>query len=128
MLAEYEKSLKTIVNTVVFEGFSYVGPLAISSKIDQKSSQKVIKNCYKIWIKTCFKNYSKIDEKSTKNHQKSAKIVNFELKMSQVEPKMAKHGNKMGLVEHLEATWRQLGGTKMSKNGTVHIGYAAAML
>ena len=48
--------------------------------------------------------------------------------MSQVEPKMAKHGNKMGLVEHLEATWRQLGGTKMSKNGLRTIGHAVAML
>ena len=79
-------------------------------------------------IKNGFKHCSKIDEKSTKNRQKSAKIVNFELKMSQVEPKMAKHGNKMGLVEHLEATWRQLGGTKMSKNGLRTIGHAAAML
>ena len=49
-----------------------------------------------------------------KNHQTNAKIVNFGLKMSQVEPKMAKHGNKTGLVEHLEATWSN----KMTKNGT----------
>ena len=44
--------------------------------------------------------------------------------MSQVEPKMAKHGNKMGLVEHLEATGKQ----KITKSGIAIIYNAAAML
>ena len=50
-----------------------------------------------------------MNEKSTENHRKIDKIVNFGLSMAQVEPKMAKLGNKMGLVEHFGGNLEQLG-------------------
>ena len=71
VLAEYEKSLKTTVNTVVFEGFSWFGLSLFILEIMRFGIQKNIGRTVHLGINFCIKFGAKMTPKSVKKLIKS---------------------------------------------------------